>query len=197
MFRLLSIVMKMSKHVINLTDAAINGATLELNLDEKFFSEMQKDVEGGISHGNVRAVADCRKVNDEQFIFNIHAEGNVFVPCDRCLDDVELRIDTNQKIIVKIGDEDIDEGDIYVVDRKNPILNIALVVYQFVVISIPIRRVHLPGMCNEAMMNKLRIHQVARSDDGMTDNDNEEENIVGDTSHYDQRWDKLRTLLNK
>ena len=100
-----------------------------------------------------------------------------------------------------MADEDNDEGEIMYVNRNNPEINLKDLVYQFVVLSMPIRRVHEPGMCNEAVMKSMRLHQVARSDDeDMAEDDRQ--NIEyhqedSNNSMEDPRWEKLKSIFNK
>ena len=179
---------------INLKDAAILNKQVEVKINSHYFQNLQ----GVISKGDIMAIATCTNMKAGQFVFHVHAEGCVFTPCDRCLDDVELRINTDNDITVRFGDEDDDDGDVVFVNERNPEFDISFIVYQFVLLSLPIRRVHEPGMCNEAMMKSMRLHQVARSDD------EEEEDVTtvqaatdDKTKPIDQRWEKLKQLLNK
>lgn len=176
--------------IINLDNRIVKGKKFSFTLDDSFF----KNIGGDISSGNVFSECVCDKIIDDSFHFTFHSVGNVFTPCDRCLDDVELRIDINNDIVVKLGDEDVDDGDVVFVDRNNPVLCLDNLVYQFVVVSLPIKRIHEPGMCNDVMMKEMEHHQVARSNDMQID-DNQQSS--DESNHYDHRWDNLKTLFNK
>lgn len=177
---------------VELNDRDILGKSFFVEIHDDFFNEMG----GYINKGHIRAEAVCQKVSDKNFSFLIHSFGTVCTPCDRCLDDIELRIDIQNRLEVKLGDEDDDEGDTLVVCNEHPAFDLAYLVYQFVALSLPISRVHQPGRCNQAMMEILNQHQVARSDeeaDDTPDNSASEE----DNHIVDHRWDKLKQLLNK
>lgn len=179
---------------VNLKDAAILNKSFNLEINSEYFQSMQ----GIISRGEITATATCTNVKAGQFVFHVHSEGSVFTPCDRCLDDVELRINIDNDVTVCIGDEEDDDGDTVYVSERNPELDLTFIVYQFVLLSLPIRRVHQPGMCNEAMMKSMRSHQVARSDDEEDEEDTKVD-APDDTEpkQIDQRWEKLKQLLNK
>lgn len=182
-----------NKHLfVELNDPNILGKVFDVELHDDVFQEMGEY----IKKGNISAEAVCKKATEKEFTFMIHAEGNVFTPCDRCLEDVDLRIDIDNLLNVKIGEEDDDEGDVLVVADAKHKFDLTFLVYQFVALSLPVRRVHQPGMCNETMMSAFNSHQVARSeeeadeDTAILPSDNLKENL-------DHRWDKLKQLLNK
>ncbi len=179
---------------VNLKDTAILNRQFDVNINSRYFQKMQ----GIISGGDINATVTCINAKAGQFVFHVHSEGCVFTPCDRCLDDVELRINNDNDINVCFGDEDDDDGDVVFVNERNPELDLSFIVYQFVLLSLPIRRVHQPGMCNEAMMKSMRLHQVARSDDEQYDEDSDyKPDEDNKNTVIDQRWEKLKQLLNK
>lgn len=184
-----------NKHFfVELNDADILGKSFEFDICDDFFLEMG----GYIKKGHVNAKAVCERADDDEFSFVIHSVGNIYTPCDRCLDDVELRIDINKRLNVKLGSQDEDEGEWVIIDKNHHLLDLSHLVYQFVALSLPISRVHQPGRCNQAMMEILNQHQVARSDeetDGLPDNSTSE--LMEDDNSTDHRWDKLKLLLNK
>jgi uncharacterized metal-binding protein YceD (DUF177 family) len=179
---------------IELNDRDILEKSFTTDLNDQFFQEMG----GYISKGNIKAVAVCKKAAGNDFNFMIHSVGYVSTPCDRCLDDVELRIDIQNSIEVKIGEQDEDDGDSLIVAAEHHAFDLNFLVYQLVALSLPITRVHQPGRCNQAMMKILSQHQVARSNEE-TDDVPDSEPSQDDNSEQatDHRWDKLKQLLNK
>ena len=172
---------------INLNSSILNK-NFCVEVDDDFFA----NAGGDIKRGYVKAEVICDRINNDSFHFNIHSVGNVFTPCDLCLDDVELRIDINDDITVMLGEEELDNGEYVVVDREKPCFNLTDIVYQFVVVSLPVKRVHEPGMCNCVMMEQFKNHCVDRSNDGQLENMNTNES---DNHNYDHRWDKLKDFF--
>ena len=117
--------------LLNLNNRIHVGQFFSLTLDDDFFKMIGSD----ILRGNVNAEYVCDKIVDDSFHFVIHSVGNVFTLCDRCLDEVELRIDIKNDIVVRLGDEDIDEGDLIYVDRNNPVLSMDNLIYQFILVN--------------------------------------------------------------
>ena len=61
------------------------------------------------------------------FLLDFQTEGFVIVPCDPCLDEMELPVSTSDKLKVKLGSSFTVEGDIVVV--SNNLLPLGSLVY--------------------------------------------------------------------
>lgn len=175
---------------INLNNTILNKS-FEVVVDDEVFITAK----GDITKGNVIAKVICDKIVDDSFHFNIHSVGHVFTPCDICLEDVELRIDIQDELVVTLGEEELDDGEVVTIERDKPFLNLTDIVYQIVTVSLPIKRVHEPGMCNNVMMNEFNKHQVARSNDEQTDINDQNPSFNHDK--HDPRWDELKKIFNK
>ena len=74
-----------------------------------------------------------RKVKAE-----LRLQGTVTVPCDRCLDPVELPVEASEVL-------DAEEDGLFSADGE---LDLSQAVYDYVCLSLPIQRVHPDGACN-------------------------------------------------
>ena len=129
------------------------------------------------------------------FEMNFQIQGVVLVPCDRCLDDVEIPIDTQNRLVVKFGKEYTEESDeVVVVPEDEGAINLAWFLYEFIALAIPMKHVHAPGKCNKTMSSKLRKHTTRSldNDDEYEDDESIEEDVPVVT---DPRWDGLKALL--
>lgn len=152
--------------LIDLFDARLAERTLDYDLDDAFF----RQIEGLIERGQIRTHVDVDVKGREMWDFLIHSEGTVVVPCDRCLADLELRIDTTDTLHVRLGDSYDDDGEVVTVPREDGRLDLALPIYEFVALSMPLKRVHEPGNCDPAMTARLSELLSARSgEDDETD----------------------------
>ena len=85
-------------------------------------------------------------------------EGSVSVECDRCLETLDMPIDTHISLSVKFGQaeesEDHQEGEreIIFVPETDAELDMSQVIYDYVCLSLPMQRVHAPGKCNPETM---------------------------------------------
>ena len=151
---------------------------LEFNLDNDYFEALDG---AELKKGSLHVSVSIRKATGF-FELQLHSTGNIIIPCDRCLDDMEQPVETDNRLVVKLGSEYSEEDDIIVVPEDEGILDIAWFIYEFVMLAIPIRHVHAPGKCNPAMTQALEELSADRSSD--------EES----SQPIDPRWEKLKVL---
>ena len=83
-------------------------------------------------------------------------------------DPIDHEVDTVYHVIVKYGDSYDDGADnLLVIPYSNSSLNVAYILYDTILLTIPLRHVHPLGKCNRAMADALRKHK--RCDDEETD----------------------------
>ena len=84
--------------------------------------------------------------------------GKVVVECDRCLEQLDMPIDTQVSLSVKFGDEEASEDhqegerEVMFVPQTDAELDLRQVIYDYVCLSLPMQRVHAPGECNPEVM---------------------------------------------
>ena len=163
---------------IDLKGLTEEDTSLELSLGDDFFEAL-----GGaeVKQGSLHVSVSIRKATGF-FELLLHTEGHVIIPCDRCLDDMEQPVETDNRLVVKFGSNYSEEDDIIVVPEDEGILDISWFIYEFAILAIPIRHVHAPGKCNPAMTQTLEELSADRSSD--------EES----SQSADPRWDKLKHL---
>jgi uncharacterized metal-binding protein YceD (DUF177 family) len=163
-------------------------------LDNKYFALID-DGSADVKKGSLKAILSLKKTG-VTFELNFDITGTVQVSCDRCLDDIGMDVDTKNKLIVKFGKEYSEESDeIVIIPEDDGEINIAWFLYEFIVLSLPGKRVHPPGACNKAMSAKLNKHRVRSSDDDSDDEDEEDDmEAEEDSSFTDPRWDGLKDV---
>ncbi|MEA4918047.1 hypothetical protein SDC9_110205 [bioreactor metagenome] len=184
---------KFSLYKISLKNLSEGVHTFEYDLDRKFFDAIDGDE---VRKGNVKVTVKVRKTSST-FEFNFDLKGIVQVPCTRCLDDMNLDVDTQNRLIVKFGKEYSEESDeIVIIPEEEGEINIAWFLYEFIALTIPIKHVHPAGECNRVVSSKLRKHRAVSTDD--TDDDDGEipdDDFSDDESQdNDPRWDALKGL---
>ena len=170
-------------------------------LDNNFFNNIDGEE---FKKGNIEATVTVKKptVASGAYELLFDMKGTVKVPCDRCLDDVEIPIEYNGKLFVKMGKNYSEESDdIIIIPEDEGELNIAWFFYEFAVLSLPMKRIHPPGKCNKAVSGKLKKHAAVS-----TDEDADEDSGFGDSDfdfeyesepeekESDPRWDKLKDI---
>ena len=148
-------------------------------LDKDYFQALD---DAQIQEGNINATLSIRKVADGSFSFAMNVEGCVTVECDLCLDDMEQPIKAECSYIVKLGQEPDETDDIIVVEENEGILHTAWYIYEAIALAIPIKHVHAPGKCNDAMTKKLAELSATRRGDEIAEDE------------IDPRWAELSKL---
>lgn len=161
-----------------LTDAV---SVFSYTLDDDYFKGIGAP---DVKNGRLKCEVTVKRCSSF-FELRFRTEGTIQIPCDRCLDDMDQSISTDDTLIVKFGEEYSEEDDYVVIAEDEGILDVAWFIYEFIVLSIPIRHVHAPGRCNADMIKLLDEHTATRSDG----QDGEEA--------IDPRWSELSKLLNK
>ncbi|MFA7492598.1 MAG: DUF177 domain-containing protein, partial [Proteiniphilum sp.] len=90
---------KFSLYNISLKNLSEGVHTFEYELDRKFFDAIDGDE---VRKGNVKVMLKVRKTSST-FEFNFDLKGVIQVPCTRCLDDMNLEVCTQSRLIVKFG----------------------------------------------------------------------------------------------
>ena len=152
-------------------------STLEFKLDDAYFKAIDAP---DVQSGELLSSLSISRT-DDFFELNFHTEGIVHIPCDICLDDMEQSIETDDRLVVRFGEDYSEEDDLVIVAENEGILDVSWFIYEFIDLNIPIKHVHAPGKCNPAMIEMLQEHSAARSGE-------EEEEIV------DPRWAALLKL---
>jgi uncharacterized metal-binding protein YceD (DUF177 family) len=122
------------------------------------------------------------------FLLYFQISGTVKVPCSRCNTPLDYPVDADYNIVVKLGDaaaenKEEDEDVIYL-SRSETHLNVAQLLYEFIVLAVPVNRVvcsNIPG--KECDPEVLRILSE------LTENK--------DNNETDPRWADLKNIKFK
>ena len=164
---------------IDLKGLKEDETVLDFDLHDDFFQSLDGSQ---LEHGALHVSVSIRKMTGF-FELLFHTEGSVTVSCDRCLDDMEQPISTDNRMMVKLGDTYSDEDDTVTIDENEGILDLSWFIYEFIMLAIPIKHVHAPGKCNSAMTQKLEeLSGAVRSGEEEAD------------APIDPRWEALKKL---
>ena len=155
--------------------------TLEFDLDNHFFDALDGSE---LRQGTLHVSVSIRKATGF-FELQFHTEGTVTVTCDRCLDDMDQPISTENRLVVKLGAAYSEEDDVITVSEDEGILDTSWLIYEFMMLAIPIKHVHAPGKCNPAMSKVLEELSTDRSSDEVSN------------QPIDPRWSKLAEIQIK
>jgi uncharacterized metal-binding protein YceD (DUF177 family) len=183
---------------VELKNLSLGIHEFEYSLENKFFA----DIDGTeVQKGKVKIFLTVKRAS---IMFEMHfrIEGVVHVSCDRCLDDLEIPIESKNRLVVKFGKEYAEESDeIVVIPEDEGAINLAWFLYEFVALAVPMKHVHPPGKCNKTVSSKLKKHTARSSDEEEEDyaEADEADNIPEDETvdETDPRWETLKGLIEE
>ena len=169
--------------VIQYAGLSIGIHDFEFEAGDKFFKVFESTE---IENGKFNIDLELTK-QSTMLILNFSIKGTTNVLCDRCSDPFDLEVEGQQRLIVKFGDEDFGDNDeIISLPLSESELDVSRYIYEFIVLSLPQRRVH-PDLkngktgCNKAVLKKLEEIALKEEEEKKTD----------------PRWDKLKSLKFK
>lgn len=135
--------------------------TFIYDIDDKFMHERNPDNNYNNWNAKVNLIFDK---HENFFMLHYDIDGSVMVPCDRCGDDFKLKLWDEFNMVIKlVGDEETDiteEDDVVFIPRSETVIDISKWVYEYLMLSIPMQRIHpdkpdnTPG-CNAVALNLL------------------------------------------
>ena len=154
--------MKTNEYIIDLLAPNVDGKTIDYTIGDEFFQK----IDGLIQRGQVKTTLKIEGSARSVFRFSFHSEGTVFAPCDRCLADVEVPIDTDDMLAVKLGAEYSDEGETIVIPESEGVIDVSQFIYELIALSLPMKLVHEEGQCDAVMMATLeQLTPVSKLDE--------------------------------
>ncbi len=154
----------------------------DYQLDDRFFQAVSTE---WLQSGQVRAEVMLTK-QENLLTFHFQLEGTVRLTCDRSLEEFDQPIYAERQLRVKFGEEfkELDE-DILVLPIGSHQLDLAQHLYDYVSLSVPMRRVH-PKYDDEnedqAGWSFTTSTEAPGKDDG--------------TPPVDERWEALKKLTS-
>ena len=96
--------------------------------------------------------------------------GNVSVECDRCLDLMDIPVEVREIIIAKYGVGESNDESIMFVSPEDEYIDISSFVYDLVIVSLPVRKIHPDdengnSTCNLKQLECLKSYQKQDSID--------------------------------
>ena len=102
---------------------------------------------------------------------DLSLDGFLTVPCDRCLEPVRLNVDCEARLSVKSGSyggespsgTTEDGREIVCLEGESAVLDLSQTVYDYALLSLPMRKVHPEGECAAAAASFLSSEEEAPS----------------------------------
>ena len=166
-------------YVIPLSGLKDGRHTYNFEIGESFFAQFE---DSEISKGDLAAIVELDK-HSTHLDLRFHITGYVETGCDRCLEIYRQPVESDNRLLVKIGSKwDDEDPEMITIPTDEHELDLIQYLYEFISLSLPIQRIHPDdaegnSTCDPEMIRKLNEHAAP-----------------GDN---DPRWDELKKLMNK
>ncbi len=143
----------------------------EFHVDDAFFKAFDYDE---ILNCDMDIKIDLEKT--ERFLkLDFHISGEFAVPCDRCLDPVQIPVDHDEMLIVNFGDENDFDSEVWTISPKEHELFLDTYIYEALILLRPFSVMHDIRDCNPDMVKQLQTAPPPQTG-------------------TDPRWDALKSL---
>ncbi|MDX1350690.1 MAG: DUF177 domain-containing protein [Putridiphycobacter sp.] len=146
---------------INFTSLKEGQHVFNFKIDDSFFEQLEYTI---IEKGNLEVEMILEK---KPTLMNavFHIKGTVTVMCDRCTDNFELAVETQNELIYKFGSEPMDDESVVVVLPREFEINVQHPIYEFTATSLPLKKLHPKGECNEEMLKIMDQYLLISEDE--------------------------------
>lgn len=164
---------KFSNFNIPFTGLDLGNHHYDFKIDKAFFDLFEYCE---IADGEFDVEVELDK-KETMLILDFNLSGKVTTQCDRCGSEVTLPVTYKDRIYVKFGEEETDDESILVIPQNAHQINIAELLEEFAILSLPVRKIHEKGKCDKKALKRLeKLEQH-------------------DSMEIDPRWEKLKGLI--
>lgn len=158
----------------------------QFEIGKEFFEMFDGDL---VENGQLNAVVSLNK-SDSMIQVDFNIKGSLELECDRSLEKFDFPIHIDQNMIYKYGEEDKElSEDVFVIEKNTQTLNVAGIMYEFIGLEIPMKKLH-PKFQKEE-------DEDDESEGSMIYTSEAEEDIEQKEEDIDPRWAALKNLKNK
>ncbi len=160
----------------------------EYQIGAPFFNLFEEPL---VESGTLNAVVTLNK-SQKMLVVDFDIKGTVSSICDKCMGPMEIPVESSDRMYFNFGIEYSEQSEeIIVLPYEEHQINVAQWLYEFIIVSLPLRHVHPDdengnSTCDTQMLEKLDEYLVG---DENSSQEQEETN--------DPRWDALKKLINK
>ena len=157
---------KENEFLIPVSGLALGVHSFQFDINDDFFADLDYSE---VKHAAV--TVDLEVVREELMMtLNFHVEGKVLVACDRCADDFYIPIQSEQVFYIKFGAEEVEESDdVAVVPAEEHAYDVRSLIYEYIILAIPMHRVHPDGECNPQVLALISHDEEPSEEETETD----------------------------
>ena len=169
----------LNQFIIPVTGLKPGSHQFDFEIDDSFFEHFEYSE---IRNGRINLNLVIEK-EENLLVFHFDFKGLVRVPCDRCYEPFDLPVEGKDRLILKFGHDFHEENEeIQVVPIGENHFDISPFIYEYIHLSLPVRRVHPEDEHGE---NTCDPGIITRLED------------LSSSSGPDPRWEILSSLKNE
>jgi uncharacterized protein len=111
----------------------------DFDIDDLFFEAFEYSE---LKKGQIRVQLNLVK-EDSMLVLQFNLAGQITVPCDRCLEPVNIRVEGDEELIIKFGSDFHEESEsIQVIPEGETMIDVSNYIYEYIHLLVPARKVH-------------------------------------------------------
>ena len=148
--------MEKNEFLIPVSGLALGSHSYQFEINDDFFADREYSE---IQQGRVMVSLDVER-QETMLVMHFDLKGCVRVPCDRCADEFDQPIESRQEFFIKLGTENAEESDdVAVVPAEQADYDVSSLIYEYIILAVPMHRVHPEGQCNPEVMAMLEAQE--------------------------------------
>jgi uncharacterized metal-binding protein YceD (DUF177 family) len=170
--------------ILNIYSIKLGEHQFQYKIGKEFTDLYDEDLAEAVS---VSVQLDLRKA-ETMVEMDFHLEGTADLVCDRSLDIYTEELQSNRKLILKYGEERDELSDeIVVIPHEQHEVDIAQLIYEFIALAIPMKRLH-PDFREDLEAEEGEQILIYSSREDLDENENEQK------EQLDPRWEALKHI---
>ena len=149
------------QYTISIKDLEIGKHHFDFHVTDDFFENFDNsEFHKGDIQVDIYLYKESRLITIEFCI-----SGSIETACDRCLENFDLNLNSTNTLYFRFGDQHTEQShDLIVIKNEDQRIELAQYIYEFICLSVPIKRVHPDdengrSTCNKNMLSELEDHQ--------------------------------------
>ncbi len=168
-------------YIIQFVGLSVGQHEFGFDINDKFFEDLEYSE---IKQGNIHVDLTLLK-QSTMMVLHFKISGTIKQNCDRCTAELDLTLNGNYKLIVKVGGNDAgdEDDDIITIAANEHQLDLSQYLYEYIALSLPIKRVHPDNKKGESACDKKMLKKL---ENFLIEDDKEEAT--------DPRWNELKNI---
>ena len=167
---------KNKNYLIPFVGLPVGKHLYEYQIEDSFFEEIPYSE---IKKGALKLTLTLNK-QSVMLVLHFSMSGTVNLLCDRCNEYFDLEIQSDNELGIKTSGDEIVADDVISISAAETEINIATYIYEYIVLSVPIKRVHPDNKNGASTCNKEAMEAYDK--------------YVRKEKIIDPRWEKLTYL---